>query len=211
MADMNKLKDCMANLEEETIYEILKKLISESPALAADALKACQDGLGEVGDRFESGEYFIGDLLYSGDIMGNAAEILKPAMAAGSGAALGKIILCTVKDDIHDIGKGIVKSIMEASGFEVIDLGIDVPGAVIIDAVKAHDVKIVALSGVLTLALKSMETIVGEFKDAGIRDKVKIIIGGCPVTENACKVIGADNWSKSPQKGMEICRAWATA
>ena len=211
MVDLNKLKDCLVNLEEEAVYEILNELMNTSSDQAATALEVCQDALTEVGNRFESGEYFIGDLLFSSDIMRQAVDILKPALTDGSMTQLGKLIICTVKDDIHDIGKGIVRGVFEAAGFEVIDLGIDVSAAAIIDAVKANNAKIVALSGVLTLALKSMQNIVEAFVAAGIRDDVKIIIGGCPVTAHACTVIGADDWAISPQKGLDICRAWAKA
>ena len=211
MADLNKLKDSLVNLEEEAVYKILKDLMGSSPDQAAAALEACQNALAEVGNRFESGEYFIGDLLYSSDIMRQAVDILKPGLGAASASRLGKLILCTVKDDIHDIGKNIVKGVLDAAGFDVIDLGIDVPPAAIIDAVKANNAKIVALSGVLTLALKSMQNVVEAFVAAGIRSNVKILIGGNPVTASACAVIGADEWTNSPQKGAEICRAWATA
>ena len=119
------------------------------------------------------------------------------------------MVLCTVKDDLHDIGKNIVKNMLEASGFEVIDLGIDVPPERIIETVKTEGIRIVALSGVLTLALDSMRDVVDAFADAGMRDKVKIIIGGNPVTEVACKAIGADEWAKSPRKTVGVCSEWA--
>ena len=211
MADLNKLKDCLVNLEEDAVYEILKDLVSKSPDQAAKALEVCQDALTEVGDRFEKGVYFIGDLLFSSEIMKEVLNILKPALGTKSLNQLGKMIICTVKGDIHDIGKNIVKGVLDTAGFEVIDLGIDVPAAAIIDAVKANNIKIVALSGVLTLALKSMQEVVEAFAAAGIRKDVKIIIGGNPVTADACAVIGADDWTSSPQKGLDICRAWAAA
>ena len=211
MADLHQLKDCLINLEEEAVYEILTELMSHSPDQAVAALEACQEALTEVGNRFEKGEYFIGDLLYSSDIMQQAVDMLKPGLSTANRTQLGKIIICTVKDDIHDIGKNIVKGILDAAGFEVIDLGIDVPPAAIIEAIEANHVKIVALSGVLTLALKSMQNTVEAFVKAGIRKDLKIIIGGNPVTASACAVIGADDWANSPQKGVDICRAWATA
>ena len=118
------------------------------------------------------------------------------------------MILCTVKDDLHDIGKNIVRSMLEASGFDVLDLGIDVPPEKIVETAKRENIKIVALSGVLTLALDSMKTTVEAIKAAGLTD-VKIIIGGCPVTEDACRAIGADEWAYSPQKTVATCKKWA--
>jgi methanogenic corrinoid protein MtbC1 len=162
-----------------------------------------------VGDRFEAGEYFIGDLIFAGEVMTGAMEIIKPFLGAGGGAGKGKLILCTVQGDIHDIGKNIVKTMFDAAGFDVVDLGIDVPADKVVEAAKSEGAKIVALSGVLTLALDSMKDVVGAFDSAGLRDKVKIIIGGNPVTGEACKWIGADDWALSPQKGVNICLGWA--
>ena len=208
MADLNLLKQAVSDLEEDTVFEMLKETM-ESNGDVLKALEACQEGLKEVGDRFESGEYFVGDLIFAGELMSGAIDIIKPGLSAGGVTGKGKMILCTVHGDLHDIGKNIVKSILEASGFEVLDLGIDVPAEKIVETAKSENVKIIALSGVLTLALDSMRGVVNGFSGAGIRDQVKIIIGGNPVSEEACKVIGADEWAKSPQKTVDVCTAWA--
>lgn len=112
-------------------------------------------------------------------------------------------------DDLHDIGKNIVKSLLEAAGFEVIDLGIDTPAEKIVETAKTEGIKIIALSGVLTLALDSMKATVGAFEAAGVRGDVKIIVGGAPVNENAFNNIGADAWANSPQKTVSTCLEWA--
>ena len=207
MADLNLLKKSMSDLDEDAVLEIMKEIM-ESGGDAQEALEACQEGLIEVGDRFESGEYFIGDLIFAGEVMTGAIEIIKPALSAGGLTGKGKMVLCTVKDDLHDIGKNIVKNMLEASGFEVIDLGIDVPPKKIIETANTEGISIIALSGVLTLALDSMRDVVDAFADAGMRGIVKIIIGGNPVTEEACKIIGADEWAKSPRKTVDVCSAW---
>ena len=143
--------------------------------------------------------------------MTDAVEMLKPYLAgAESTGAKTKMILCTVKDDLHDIGKNIVRSMLEAAGFEVLDLGIDVPASEVVKAAKDNDIKIVALSGVLTLAIDSMKNTIDAFKAAGM-ENVKIIIGGAPVSESACKLTGADEWAHSPQKTVAVCKAWAEA
>lgn len=202
-----EIKEAMQELDEEQLLELVEKAVAAGEV--QDALKACQEGMEEVGNRFEAGEYFVGDLIFAGEIMVGAMDIMKPVLAGGSGGAqYGKMILCTVKDDLHDIGKNIVKAMLEAGGFEVLDLGIDVPAAKIVDTAKAENIKIVALSGVLTLALDSMKTTIQAFKDAGM-DDVKIIIGGCPVTEEAAKSMGADEWAYSPQKTVNVCQSWA--
>ncbi len=202
-----EIKEAMQELDEEQLLELVEKAVAAGEV--QDALKACQEGMEEVGRRFEAGEYFVGDLIFAGEIMVGAMDIMKPILAGGGdGAQYGKMILCTVKDDLHDIGKNIVKAMLEAGGFEVLDLGIDVPAAKIVETAKAENIKIVALSGVLTLALDSMKTTIQAFKDAGM-DDVKIIIGGCPVTEEAAKSMGADEWAYSPQKTVNVCQSWA--
>ena len=118
------------------------------------------------------------------------------------------MILCTVKEDLHDIGKNIVRSMLEAAGFEVTDLGIDVPAEKIVETAKEKNIKIVALSGVLTLAIDSMAATVEALKAAGLSD-VKVIIGGAPVNEDVCERVGADAWAHSPQKTVSICKQWA--
>ena len=180
-------------------------------AFKADGMDACQKGMDIVGSRFESGEYFVGDLIYAGELMTDAVSILKDALVTGDGGGTKtKMILCTVKDDLHDIGKNIVRSMLEAAGFEVLDLGIDVPASEIVKAAKENSIKIVALSGVLTLAIDSMKATVEAFKADGM-DDVKIIIGGAPVSEEAMKITGADEWAHSPQKTVQVCKDWAEA
>jgi len=214
MSDIQLLKQAMSDLDEDAVLRIMRRITdaggeSQPVPEAEAALEACQAGLKDVGDRFESGEYFLGDLIFASEIMTEALEILKPFLNEGLTGGKGRLILCTVHGDIHDIGKNIVKGMLEAAGFDVLDLGVDVPPERILEAARTEDIRIIALSGVLTLALDSMKAVVDSFKLAGLRDSVKVIIGGNPVTEEACRVIGADAWAHSPQKGVEICSAWA--
>ena len=206
MIDFEKLAAAMGELDEDTVKELLEAV--ENGDEANKAMEACQAGMNEVGKLFEEGEYFVGDLIYAGEIMTDAVEVLKPYLASGDTSAKAKMVLCTVKDDLHDIGKNIVRSMLEAGGFDVIDLGIDVPAEKIVETIKAENIKIVALSGVLTLALDSMKNTIAAIKAAGL-DDVKVIVGGCPVTEDAAKAMGADEWAYSPQKTVKVCTAWA--
>ena len=206
MIDFENLAAAMGELDEDTVKELLEAVSTTAEANAA--MEACQKGMNEVGKLFEEGEYFVGDLIYAGEIMTDAVEVLKPYLTAGEGTAKAKMILCTVKDDLHDIGKNIVRSMLEAGGFDVIDLGIDVAPETIIETAKAENIKIVALSGVLTLALDSMKKTIAAIKEAGLTD-VKVIVGGCPVTEDAANAMGADEWAYSPQKTVKVCSAWA--
>ena len=210
MIDFEALAQAMGELDEDTVKELLEQVMAEGGGDAGKAMDACQKGMDTVGKLFEEGEYFVGDLIYAGELMTDAVETLKDALVGTESAGKkAKMILCTVKDDLHDIGKNIVRSMLEAGGFEVVDLGIDVPPQKVVEAAKDEGISIIALSGVLTLALDSMKATVRAFSDAGMRDQVKIIIGGAPVSEDACKAIGADEWAHSPQKTVSVCRDWA--
>ena len=212
MIDFEALAEAMGDLDEDSVTELLEKVMADGGSDAGKAMESCQKGMDIVGKRFEEGEYFVGDLIYAGELMTTAVGILKDALVSGDGGsgAKTKMILCTVKDDLHDIGKNIVRSMLEAAGFEVLDLGIDVPADKIVETAKAENIKIVALSGVLTLAIDSMKDTVAAFKAAGM-DDVKIIIGGAPVSEDAMKITGADEWAHSPQKTVSVCQEWAAA
>ena len=206
MIDFENLAVAMGELDEDTVKEILESVDNAGDANAA--MEACQKGMDTVGKLFEEGDYFVGDLIYAGELMTDAVEILKPFLAgAESAGAKAKMILCTVKDDLHDIGKNIVRSMLEANGFDVLDLGIDCPASKVVETARAEGIKIVALSGVLTLALDSMKATVEAIKAAGL--DCKVIIGGAPVSAEACKNIGADEWAHSPQKTVATCKAWA--
>ena len=206
MIDFETLATAMGELDEDTVKEILDTV--DSVEAANQAMEACQKGMDTVGKLFEEGEYFVGDLIYAGELMTDAVEVLKPYLAgAESTGSKTRMILCTVKDDLHDIGKNIVRSMLEANGFDVLDLGIDCPAEKVVETARAEGIKIVALSGVLTLALDSMKATVDAIKAAGL--DCKVIIGGAPVSAEACKNIGADEWAHSPQKTVATCKSWA--
>ena len=208
MIDFEALAAAMGELDEDTVKELLEEVMASGGSDANLAMDACQKGMDMVGKLFEEGEYFVGDLIYAGELMTDAVEILKDALVAGESAGTKtRMILCTVKDDLHDIGKNIVRSMLEANGFDVLDLGIDCPPEKVVETARAENIKIVALSGVLTLALDSMKATVDAIKAAGL--DCKVIIGGAPVSAEACKNIGADEWAHSPQKTVATCKAWA--
>lgn len=208
MIDFEKLAQAMGELDEDTVVELLEAVMAEGGAEAPKAMEACQKGMDTVGKLFEEGEYFVGDLIYAGELMTQAVEILKDALASGeSGGPKTKMIICTVKDDLHDIGKNIVKSMLEANGFDVVDLGIDVPATKVVETAKAEGIKIVALSGVLTLAISSMKATVDALKEAGV--DCKVIIGGAPINEECRIYTGADAWATNPQTTVNICKGWA--
>ncbi|MBF7095660.1 cobalamin B12-binding domain-containing protein [Alkalibacter mobilis] len=210
MADWTKLTQAVGELEEERVIEILKEFVAGNPseAEAGEAVAACQKGMASVGELFETGDYFVGDLIFAGELLTEAIDILKPVLGSGETKKAGSMVIGTVHGDLHDIGKNIFKSMAEAAGFEVYDLGIDTPTQAFIDKVKEVNAQIVGMSGVLTLALESMKDTVEQFKEAGLRDDVKVIIGGNPVTKEACEHIGADAFTTNAAEGVKIIQSW---
>ena len=148
----------------------------------------------------------MADLIYAGEILANAIDKLKPFLGQSSGNKLGTIVLGTVKGDLHDIGKNIFKSLCEAGGFEVIDIGVDVGADHFIENAREHKADIVAMSGILTLAINEMKSIVEAIKDSGLN--VKTIIGGNSVNEESWKLVQSDGFSLEASEGVAICRSW---
>jgi methanogenic corrinoid protein MtbC1 len=210
VVDLKVLTQAMSDLDEDVLNKAIDEVLSKdnNAAEVQEVVKACQQGMTLVGERYDSAEYFIGDLVFAGEMLQSIMDKLKPALSAGSAAKGGKIVLATVFGDLHDIGKNIFRSMVEAANFEVIDLGINVPVNQIVDKVKEVNPDIIGLSGVLTLALDSMKETVDALTEAGLRSSVKVIIGGVPVNENVCKSIGADAFSTNAAEGVKICQGW---
>ena len=208
--DYEAFEQAMADLDEDTALALAEEAAGLGKEAADATMDAAQRAMQTIGQLFEDGEYFVGDLVYAGEIMSEIIDILKPALLEGGEAdAADRMIICTVKGDLHDIGKNIVKAMLQASGFEVLDLGIDVAPEKIVETIRQTGISILALSGVLTLALESMKSTVEAISAAGLRDSVHIIIGGNPVSEDACAYVGADEWAHSPAKTIEVCKSWA--
>ncbi|MBC3887957.1 cobalamin-binding protein [Acetobacterium paludosum] len=208
MLDLKVLTQAVGDLEEEDVMDLLNGFVETKPseAEAQVAVVACQDGMAIVGDLFEKGEYFVGDLIFAGELLTEAINVLKPVLGNQENVVAGTILLGTVHGDLHDIGKNIFKSMSEAAGFEVIDLGIDVAPETFIKKAQECNPKIVGMSGVLTLAIDSMKETVAAIKAAGI--DAKIIIGGNPVTTEACQYVGADRFTTNAAEGVKICQEW---
>lgn len=209
MVNFDELKAAMGELEEDEVVSMLNSVMADGGSQAQEAMDACQEGMNQIGKYFEEGEYFIGDLIFAGELMTQAVEILKPALIGSEeGKKGGKVLLCTVEGDLHDIGKNIVRAMLEAGGIEVVDLGIDVKPQQIIDTVKAEDIHVVVLSGVLTLAVDSMVNTIAQLQEHGLRNEVKVLIGGAPVNEKVMELAGADDWAFSPQKTVQRSQEW---
>lgn len=206
-----KLVDLIADLKEDEALQATKELL-EAGTDPLVILDHCKEATEIVGKRFEDGKYFIPDLLMSGEILEQVSGIVKSKLTKDVETEyIGKIVIGTVEGDIHDIGKNIVTFMMEANGFEVVDIGVDVPPEKFIDAVKEQKPDILGMSALLTLAFDSMKRTVDALEKAGMRDRVKIIIGGCPIDENVAAFTGADAYAKDAQEGVVIAKKWVTA
>jgi len=208
MLNLKVLTQAVGDLEEEEVMDLLNEFVESNPSEpeAQQAVAACQGGMAIVGDLFEKGEYFVGDLIFAGELLTEAINVLKPVLGSGEKAAAGTIIVGTVHGDLHDIGKNIFKSMSEAAGFQVIDLGIDVAPEMFVEKAKENEHCIIGMSGVLTLAIDSMKETVDALKAAGIDSKV--IIGGNPVTQESCEFVGADKFTTNAAEGVKICQTW---
>lgn len=208
MLDLKVLTQTLGELEEDQVIDLLKEFVATNPSeeAALEAVAACQAGMSTVGERFENGEYFVGDLIFAGELLTEAINVLKPALGGSGSANVGTILLGTVHGDLHDIGKNIFRSMSEAAGFEVIDIGIDVEVETFVKKAQQVNPQIIGMSGVLTLAIDSMKETADALKAAGVN--AKIIIGGNPVSKEACEFVGADAFTTNAAEGVKICQGW---
>ncbi len=203
----NTLIEKIGDLREEEILEIVKKEL-EAGTEALKILKASQKGLELVGEKYSEGTYYISDLMMAGEIFKRVSALLAPHLEGGSVATGGKVVIGTVKDDIHDIGKDLVVGMIRSAGFDVTDLGVDVPAERFVKAVKETGATVVGLSGLLTIAFDSMRDTIKALEDADLRSNLKIMIGGGPVNEEVCKYTGADAWGNNTQVAVNLCKEW---
>jgi methanogenic corrinoid protein MtbC1 len=203
-----KLVKLLSDLKEPEALQFVEKALAEG-ADPVVLLDEAREGMTIVGQRFASEEYFIPDLIFSGEILKGIVKILEPRLKKRKEQKrLGKAVVGTVAGDIHDIGKDLVVFMLDVSGFEVLDLGIDVPAQKFVDAIKESGSKIVGLSGFLTLAFDSMKETVDAIQKAGLRDKVKIMIGGGQIDEQVRRFTGADAYGRDAVAAVQLAKGW---
>jgi 5-methyltetrahydrofolate--homocysteine methyltransferase len=211
---MQDLIDAMVEMNEAELLELTKKYLDNGTA-ATDVLKGYQEAMSIVGKRFEEEIYFIPELILSGEMMKQGSALIEPYLKDVNEDAniegKKKFLLATVHGDIHDIGKNIVHMMMELNGFEVLDLGVDVPSDNIIAEAKTFQADIIGLSGLLTLAYEPMKQVVGKLKEAGLRDACKVIIGGAQTDGIICEFVGADAYATDVVSGVNQCKQWIVA
>ncbi len=195
---METLKEHVKNGDAPKSIEAVKRLLADGVKPEVILNQALIPSMDEAGELFKNGEFFIPEIIVAARAMQESLAILKPLLVKGGVKSKGKIILGTVKGDMHDIGKNIVGITFEGAGFEVIDLGVDVPAEKFVEAIKAHQPVAVGLSSLLTVTMLEMQGVIAAIKKAGLRDKVRIIIGGAPVNQAYADEVGADFTSHDP-------------
>jgi methylmalonyl-CoA mutase cobalamin-binding domain/chain len=202
--DFEKLTELIIELEVDDIADAVKEALEEDNKDPFDVLNALTKGMDEVGRRYEEKEYYLTELVLAGETMKEAFKVLQPALAAADQSVeKTKIILATVKGDNHDIGKNILGSLLLSSGFELHDLGMDVSKDVIVEKVKETGAKIIALSSLLTMTVEQIKAVDEALKNAGVRDKVKLIVGGAPLNMELAKKLGADDFAEDAVDGVK--------
>lgn len=210
-AEESQLVEWLADMNEDDALPLAKRMLLDDGVDPMRVLDLCRAAMDIVGKRFEEGEYFLPELVLAGEMLDIIGGIAKPLIKQRGGAAAathGKVLIGTVHGDLHDIGKNIVSFMLDINGFEVKDIGIDVPVQKFIDEIQAFQPDVVGLSGFLTLAFDSMKETIAAFDAAGLRDKFKIMIGGGQIDETVRRYTGADAYGVNAVEAVVLCRKW---
>ena len=204
---MQDVSDAITTGKLYEIADILKTHLGagEKPQKCLEAMMV---GLDQTGKLFEAGEYFVPELVMGGDTFKAGMEVLAPLLISTDRKTAGVVVLGTVQGDVHDIGKNLIGFLFESSGFKLIDIGVDVPAERFVQAVKENSANVLAMSALLTTTMLGMRDVMEALKKAGLRDKVKVIIGGAPVSQRFARDIGADAYGATAPQGVEIVRGW---
>lgn len=206
MADSAKLYDAIVNGNAKDAVAITKEALAENADPLELVTKYMIPAMDEVGRRFECEDYFVPELLLAARAMKGAMELIRPLLVERGTEPSGRVVIGTVKGDLHDIGKNLVASMLEGGGFEVVDLGADVAPEKFVEAVKQGKANVVCLSALLTVTMPSMKTTIAALNDAGLRGQVKILVGGAPVTQQYADEIGADGYAENAGSAVKLAR-----
>ena len=207
--DLTRIKKLLSDLEEEPLLAMVKERLAANDDPMA-IIEACREGMQMVGERFAAKEYFVSELVASAELFNEVMDLIGPRLAdGGDDGSKTKIVFGTVQGDIHDIGKNIVVSMLRCNNFEVYDLGIDVPPKVFVDKVQKTGATIVGLSGLLTVAFPSMKDTIDALKNAGLRDKTKVMIGGGLVNDFVREMVGADAWGHDAMDAVNLAKSFS--
>jgi 5-methyltetrahydrofolate--homocysteine methyltransferase len=206
MTDLKKLYEAVLTGDSKTAVAITKDAIAERVDPMDLVSNHMIPAMDEVGRRFECSEYFVPELLLSARAMKNAMELIRPLLTASGAKPVATVVIGTVKGDLHDIGKNLVASMLEGSGFEVKDLGADVAPEKFVNAVQESKAQVLCLSALLTVTMPSMKTTIAALENAGIRKQVKVLVGGAPVTAHYAQQIGADGFGENANSAVTLAR-----
>jgi len=203
---MTDLVEALRDLNENRVYQLVDQKVGEGVPVV-DIVKACNEGMVAVGELFSAKKYFISQLIFSAEIFKCVMQRLEPLMPKTMAhASAGTVVIGTVKGDIHDIGKNIVVTLLKGAGFEVIDLGVDVPAEQFVSALKETGAKVLGMSALLNFTYPEMKQVVEEVTRAGLRDRVVILIGGTPCNDQVREFTGADYYAADAVAGVELCK-----
>jgi 5-methyltetrahydrofolate--homocysteine methyltransferase len=211
MADYSLLSQAIIEGKGDQIVGLTRDVLNTGAKPQDIISQILQPAMSIVGEKFSSGEYFLPDMLMAARAMNNALTVLKPLLADTGMPTLGKVIIGTVKGDIHDIGKNIVSTFLSGVGFDVIDLGEDIPDSKFVEALKENKADILGLCAMLTTTMPSIGTVIKALNEAGLRSKVKVIVGGAPVTRDYAAHIGADAYAHDGGEAARVCKELMTA
>jgi len=205
---MNALVEAITDMREEDALRTAKEMLDKGTS-PLEVLDNCRAAMTIIGQRFEAGDCFVPELILAGEVLRQISEVVRPKLTQTvTQKKLGRVVIGTVEGDIHDIGKDIVTFMLDVNGFDVHDLGVDVPAAKFVEEVKAFQPQVVGLSGFLTLAYDPMKNTVQALKDAGLRNKVKIMIGGGQIDEQIRQYTGADAYGKDAMAAVALAKQW---
>jgi len=205
--NLQQIASNLYNGKQDKVAALVQQALDEGVAPEEVLAGGLVAGMDEVGKDFKSGELYVPEVLIAARAMKAGMNILRPLLAESGAPSAGKYLICTVQGDLHDIGKNLVRMMLEGAGFEAVDLGVDIKPDAFVAAVREHQPQVVGLSALLTTTMGQMKATIEALEEAGLRDSVKIMIGGAPVTEAFAKEIGADAYAPDAATAVDVARS----
>lgn len=210
MTELNAIFDAILDGDAAAVETLTQQALDAGQSAESILREALIPAMNEVGELYEEGEYFVPEMLVAARAMKAGLAVIKPLLVEGDAESMGKVAIGTVKGDMHDVGKNLVSMMLEGAGFEIIDLGIDVGSQAFVDAVHEHGADIVAMSALLTTTMTNMRATVEALEAAGLREQVKVIIGGAPVSDEYARQIGADGYAADAGQAVKLAKSLVT-
>jgi len=208
MVDLNHISEALQRGDAEKVKELVKQALEEGLVPKEILENGLINGMGIIGAKFKKNEVYVPEVLIAARAMHTGMDVLRPKLVETGVKNIGKVIIGTVTGDLHDIGKNLVKMMLEGAGFEVVDLGVDVSVEKFVEAAKEHQPNIIGMSALLTTTMVNMPEVIKALESAGLRDKVKIMIGGAPITQNYAEQIGADSYSPDAASAADMAKTF---